>query len=97
MYRFGALSGIKKFEEMGKNVCAAMTHGVCTYKGEWDFDVIGEQGEHYYHTNYFQLTYPNVMKYTDNYRGGMQNWNPSWITAQVLSNTLKFKLDGHTF
>lgn len=97
MYRFGALSGIKKFEDMGKNVCAAMTHGVCTEKGEWGFDVIGEQGEHYYHTNYFQLTYPNVMKYTSHYRGGMQNWNPSWITAQVLSNTLKFKKDGHNF
>lgn len=97
MYQFGKLAGIAKFEEMGKNVCAALTYGVCTEEGEWGFSVVGEQGEHYYHTNYFQVRYPNVMKHMSNWRGGMQVWNPSWITAQVFSSTLRFKLDGHTF
>lgn len=97
MYQFGRLSGIKKFEDMGKHICAALTYGVCTYDGEWGFSVIGEQGEHYYHTNYFQVRYPNVMRHMHNWRGGMQVWNPSWITAQVFSSTLRFKLDGQTF
>lgn len=91
MYAFGKLAGIERFEKMGENICSALTYGVCTKEGEWGFSVIGEQGEHYYHTNYFQVRYPNVMKHMNNWRGGMQVWNPSWITAQVFSSTLKFK------
>lgn len=90
MYEFGKKSGIKKFEEMGKNVSNALTYGVCTEEGEWGFSIIGEQGEHYYHSNYFQVRYPNVMRHMHNWRGGMQVWNPSWITAQVMSSTLHF-------
>lgn len=59
-------------------------------EGEWGYSVVGEQGEQYYQTNYFQLRYPDVLKYLESYRGGMQVWNPSWITAQVLSSTLRF-------
>lgn len=94
MFAFGRLAGIEKFEKMGENVCSALTYGVCTEEGEWGFSVIGEQGEHYYHTNYFQVRYPNVMRHMHNWRGGMQVWNPSWITAQVMSSNLKFILDG---
>lgn len=94
MYAFGRLAGIEKFEKMGENICAALTYGVCTEEGEWGFSVIGEQGEHYYHTNYFQVRYPNVMRHMHSWRGGMQVWNPSWITAQVMSANLKFVLDG---
>lgn len=90
MYAYGKLSNTKIFEDMGKNVSNALTHGVCTTPGEWGFSVIGEQGEHYYHTNYFQVRYPSVMKHMNNWRGGMQVWNPSWITAQVMSSALKF-------
>ena len=57
---------------------------------DWGFDVIGEQGEHYYHTNYYQSRYPGVLGHLDEWRGGMQVWNPSWITAQVLQNNLMF-------
>lgn len=92
MYRFGKNSGIKKFEDMGKNVCAALTYGVCTEEGEWGFTVIGEQGEHYYHTNYFQAR-NDVIRHMHNWRGGSQVWNPSWITAQVMSSNLHFMLD----
>ena len=93
MYAFGKRSGIKKFEDMGRNVSNALTYGVCTEPGEWGFTVIGEQGEHYYHTNYFQVRYPNVMRHMHNWRGGMQVWNPSWITAQVMSSTLHFIME----
>lgn len=92
MYTFGKKSGIKKFEEMGQNVCAALTYGVCTKEGEWGFTVIGEQGEHYYHTNYFQAR-NDVISHMHNWRGGNQIWNPSWITAQVMSSNLHFLLE----
>lgn len=92
MYAFGKNSGNKKFEEMGQNVCAALTHGVCTKPGEWGFSVIGEQGEHYYHTNYFQAR-NDVIRHMHNWRGGNQVWNPSWITAQVMSSNLHFMLE----
>lgn len=92
MYAFGKNSGNKKFEEMGQNICAALTYGVCTKPGEWGFSVIGEQGEHYYHTNYFQAR-NDVIRHMHNWRGGNQVWNPSWITAQVMSSNLHFMLE----
>ena len=75
---------------MGGHVRNALTYGVCTEEGEWGYTVIGEQGEQYYQTNYFQLRYPQVLEYMGGWRGGMQVWNPSWITAQVLASELKF-------
>lgn len=93
MYRFGQLTGNKKFEEMGQHVCAALTYGICTEEGEWGFSVVGEQGEHYYHTNYFQVRYPNLLNHMHSWRGGVQIWNPSWITAQVMSSNLRFWLE----
>ena len=90
MYEFGRQSGLLRFEQMGRNVRNALTYGVCTEEGEWGYTVIGEQGEQYYQTNYFQLRYPQVLEYMGGWRGGMQVWNPSWITAQVLSSELKF-------
>ena len=90
LYSFGKLSGNNRLMEMANHVRNALTHGVCTKEGEWGYTLIGEQGEHYYQTNYFQVTYPLLLKYLKNFRGGMQVWNPSWITAQVLESTLKF-------
>ncbi len=92
MYIFGKRSGIKKFEEMGQNICAALTYGVCTKEGEWGFTIIGEQGEHYYHTNYFQAR-NDAIEHIHNWRGGNQIWNPSWITAQVMSSNIHFMLE----
>lgn len=91
MYAFGRRSGLTRFEQMGLNVNNALTYGVCTKKGEWGYSVIGEQGEQYYNTNYFQVRYPSILVHMDNWRGGMQRWNPSWITAQVMSNAIRFK------
>ncbi len=90
MYRFGVLSGQPFYEEMGKHVRNALTYGVSTKEGEYGYSVIGEQGEHYYHTNYFQIKYPVILECTGSYRGGMQVWNPSWITAQVMQSNLRF-------
>lgn len=92
MYAFGKRTGNVKFQEMGKNVCAALTYGVCTKEGEWGFSIIGEQGEHYYHTNYFQAR-NDVIRHMHNWRGGNQVWNPSWITAQVMSSNLHFLME----
>lgn len=89
MYEFGRLSGNIKMTEMALHVNDALTYGICTQKGEWGYTIIGEQGEQYYQTNYFQVRYPALLKYLGNYRGGMQVWNPSWITAQVLSSAIK--------
>ena len=77
---------------MGKNINAALTYGVCTKEGEWGFTVIGEQGEHYYHTNYFQAR-EDVISHIHSWRGGSQMWNPSWITAQVMSSNMHFMLE----
>lgn len=90
LYAFGKRSGQKFYEEMGAHIRDALTYGVCTEKGEWGFSVIGEQGEHYYHTNYFQARYPSILKHTGKWRGGNNAWNPSWITAQVMSANIRF-------
>ncbi len=76
--------------ELARLVSNALTQGICTREGEWGYTVIGEQGEQYYQTNYFQVRYPAILNYMEHYRGGMQVWNPSWITAQVMSSALKF-------
>lgn len=90
MYEFGVLSGTERMRNMALHVRNALTYGICTKEGEWGYNVVGEQGEQYYQTNYFQLRYPLILKYLEHYRGGMQTWNPSWITAQVMSSALKF-------
>lgn len=90
LYEFGKRTGNTGLMEMAGHVRDALTYGVCTRTGEWGYTVIGEQGEQYYQTNYFQVPYPVLLKYLNNFRGGMQVWNPSWITAQVLSSAIKF-------
>ena len=90
MYDFGRKTGNGKFLRMGMCVAKALTQGVCTYPGEWGFSVIGEQGEQYYHTNYVQSWYPEVLHNLGYWRGTMRPWNPSWITAQIYQSSLRF-------
>jgi len=90
MYEYGKLTGNEKLMHMGRTVAQALTYGVCTKPGEWGYSVVGEQGEQYYQTNYFQIRYPTILQHTQQWRGGMQCWNPSWITAQVLQASLRF-------
>lgn len=90
MYEYGKLTQNEKIMNMTLCTAYALTYGVCTYPGEWGFTVIGEQGEQYYHTNYFQGWYPDLLNNLHYWRGKMRTWNPSWITAQVLQSSLKF-------
>lgn len=90
LYDFGKRSDNAFYEKMGEHIRNALTYGVCTEEGEWGFTVIGEQGEHYYQTNYFQARYPSILEHTGKWRGGNNPWNPSWITAQVLSANVRF-------
>ena len=90
MYDYGKATGNQRRMQMGRTVAQALTYGVCTQPGEWGYSVVGEQGEQYYQTNYFQIRYPTILRYLSSWRGGMQNWNPSWITAQVLQASLRF-------
>jgi len=89
LYEYGMTAGKPFYKEMAINVRNALTHGVCTYPGEWGFSVVGEQGEQYCQTNY-----PTFMHKDSDWdkirRGGMHCWNPSWIIAQVLQSSLRF-------
>lgn len=88
LYAYGKLSNRHFYCKMAECVAAALTYGVAEKAGDYDYSVIGEQGEQYYQTNYFQVKYPKIIELTRFYRGGMQVWNPSWITAQVLQSSL---------
>jgi len=90
LYAYGKLTGNQRFMEMAAHVRDALTYGVCTKPGEWGYTVVGEQAEQYYHTNCFLRPYPRVLYYLNQLRGGMHCWNPSWITAQVMSSALKW-------
>ena len=90
LFKFGVLSNQEFYCKMSRCISAALTYGVAVKKGDYDYTVIGEQGEQYYQTNYFQVKYPKIIELTGFYRGGMQVWNPSWITAQVLQSSLCF-------
>lgn len=90
LYEYGVLSNREFYCKMAECVSAALTYGVAAKVGDYDYSVIGEQGEQYYQTNYFQVKYPKIIELTRFYRGGMQVWNPSWITAQVLQSSLSF-------
>ena len=92
LYEYGKLTENKKLMHMSLCVAQALTHGVCTYPGEWGFTVIGEQGEQYFHTNFYQG--PDPLYNLHYWRSKMRTWNPSWITAQVLQSSLKFVENG---
>lgn len=94
MYEYGKITENEKIMHMALCVAQALTYGVCTYPGEWGFTVIGEQGEQYYHTNYFQGWYPDLLANMHFWRGKMRTWNPSWITAQILESSLSFIDEG---
>jgi len=84
MWHFGLISGNDFYKYMGNLVFNACTQGICSQIGEWDFGVLGEQGEQYYQTNWS----PDPNKW----RGGFNVWNPSWVIAQVLKPALLFKM-----
>ena len=88
LFDFGRRTGQPMYEHLGRTVFDAWAHGICTKPGHWQLSVPGEQGEIFYHTNYFQSG-----EGPDQWRGGHNPWNPSWIIALVLEAALKFKYD----
>lgn len=77
-WRFGQLTGKTQYEQLGRMVFNAMGQGICTKSGEWNFTIVGEQGEGFFQTYW-------------HHRGHSNKWNPSWVTALVLHNGLRFQ------
>jgi hypothetical protein len=84
---YGRATGDTMYRDCARMVLDAWTHGVCEKPGDWGFTVPGEQGEQYYQTNYSQAG--DSLNRLQDWRGGMSNWNPSWIIAEVLSACLR--------
>ncbi|MFG2925761.1 hypothetical protein ACGFYA_30190 [Streptomyces sp. NPDC048305] len=74
--RLGELVDRPVYGELGRLILGALGQGVCTRPGEWGFDDPGEQAEGFFPTNWQD-------------RGNSNTWNPSWVTAQVLSQVLR--------
>lgn len=91
MYDFGLITNNPLYIHMGKTVFNAFSHGICTQKGEWGFDVLGEQTEQFYQTNFFMSNYPDLLYWVKEWRRGIRLWNPSWIIAQVLKPAVEFR------
>ncbi|MCG5217937.1 glycoside hydrolase family protein [Streptosporangium soli] len=72
----GELTGNRVYRRLGELVLHAFGQGICTRPGEWGFDDPGEQAEGFFPTNWQT-------------RGTANTWNPSWVTAQVLSQALR--------
>ena len=89
LFDFGRRTGNDRYERLGRLVFDAWSQGICTHPGEWEHRVPGEQGEHFYQTNYFQ-----GVDGSHNWRGGHNPWNPSWIIAIVLEAAFRFKYEG---
>ncbi|NGN67723.1 hypothetical protein G5C51_27965 [Streptomyces sp. A7024] len=71
----GELTGRRTYVELAELILHALGQGICTRPGEWGFDAPGEQAEGFYPTDWQE-------------RGTSNTWNPSWVTAQVLSQAL---------
>lgn len=89
VYDFGKRIGNEVLCRIGKGVMSAWTHGICRFPGDWNLAVPGEQGEQFFHTNFYQGRFDESA-----WRGGANAWNPVWIVALVLSAALKFRGDG---
>ncbi|OXM88266.1 hypothetical protein CF651_02425 [Paenibacillus rigui] len=78
MWNFGKRAGKPRYEQWGRVCFDAMGQGICAGTGDWNFTIVGEQGEGFFQTNW-------------HHRGHSNKWNPSWVIAAVLSNALRFQ------
>ncbi|WP_154792556.1 hypothetical protein [Occultella kanbiaonis] len=81
LWRLGRLTGDVGLQRWARTIMATMGQGVCTAPGEWGFDVVGEQGEAFFVTNWQD-------------RGHSNTWNPSWVIALPLWQLLRFTAAG---
>ncbi|GAA1550826.1 hypothetical protein GCM10009789_00730 [Kribbella sancticallisti] len=75
---FGDATGRPQYAEAARTVFGAMGQGIAGRRGEWGFEVVGEQGEAFFQTHWQR-------------RGTSNTWNPSWVIALVLANALQIK------
>ncbi|NOU96831.1 hypothetical protein GC093_26945 [Paenibacillus sp. LMG 31456] len=78
LWKFGRLTGKLQYERMAQLSFDAMGQGICREPGDWNFTVVGEQGEGFFQTRW-------------HHRGHSNKWNPSWVIATVLHNALRFQ------
>ncbi|UQZ81811.1 hypothetical protein SK3146_00967 [Paenibacillus konkukensis] len=78
LWDFGRSTGRADDERWGRMIFDALGQGICTKPGEWKFDIIGEQAEGFFQTNW-------------NHRGHSNKWNPSWVIALMLQNAIRFQ------
>ena len=90
LHDFGRRIGNPRYEQTGRMVFDAWSHGICRAPGDWEHQVPGEQGEQFYQTNWGRAR-PNVPWIA--WRGGYNPWNPSWIIGLVLDAALRFRYD----
>lgn len=76
---FAELSDRPEYADLAHLIIHAMGQAISTHPGDWDFTDQGEQPEGIFPTNW-------------QHRGATNTWNPSWVTAQVLSQTLRLRL-----
>ncbi|MFC7625917.1 hypothetical protein [Microlunatus sp. GCM10028923] len=75
LWRLGRLTGHDHFRVWAEGIDTALRQGICERPGDWGFDVVGEQGEAFFVTDWQQ-------------RGAGNTWNPSWVIALPLWNAL---------
>ncbi|MEQ7127764.1 hypothetical protein ABN034_25040 [Actinopolymorpha sp. B11F2] len=78
LWQFGHMTDERRYVEAAETTMYATGQGICTKAGEWDFGVVGEQGEAFFQTNWQR-------------RGWSNTWNPSWVIALPLSNALRMR------
>ena len=88
IFDFGQRTGKEFFCRIGQGVMAAWSHGIARFPGDWNYALPGEQGEQFFHTNYYQGYFDEQA-----WQGGANAWNPVWITALVLYAALHFHME----
>lgn len=78
LWRLGRLTGHDHFRTWAEGIDTALRQGICERPGDWGFDVVGEQGEAFFVTDWQQ-------------RGASNTWNPSWVIALPLWNALRLE------
>ncbi|WP_152363325.1 hypothetical protein [Microlunatus speluncae] len=78
LWRLGGLTGHDHFRIWAEGIDTALRQGICRRPGDWGFDVVGEQGEAFFVTDWQQ-------------RGASNTWNPSWVIALPLWNALRLE------
>ncbi len=75
LWRLGRLTGKDHFRAWAEGIDTALRQGICERPGDWGFDVVGEQGEAFFVTDWQE-------------RGAANTWNPSWVIALPLWHAL---------